>query len=136
MDKITEKAIELYDVYTAAVGGKAYDGRTLPSGAEFMADESKKTQADAWCAVAEHVYGSKTSGLSFGEALNMMKHGKAVRLPHWKPDVRIMMQLPDEHSKMTHAYLYVQSRFGCVPWVVTQVELLSMNWEIVSDLAQ
>lgn len=69
-------------------------------------------------------------GMSFGAALEALKNGKAVRLPHWQPDVRIMMQVPDDGSKMTHAYLYVQSRYGCVPWVVTQVELLSMDWEL------
>lgn len=48
MDTVTEKAIELYDVYTAAVGGKAWDGRPLPSGAEFMADASKQMPGGLW----------------------------------------------------------------------------------------
>lgn len=51
---ITELAIELYDVYCAAVGGKAYDGRPLPAGREFMNDPAKQKQADAWRAVAVH----------------------------------------------------------------------------------
>ncbi len=54
-DRVTDKAIELYDVYTAAVGGKAWDGRPLPSGTEFMHDPAKQKQANAWRAVAEHV---------------------------------------------------------------------------------
>ena len=70
-------------------------------------------------------------GKTFGCVLNALKNGMSARLPHWKPDVRIMLQVPDEHSKMTHAYLYVESRFGCVPWVVTQVELLSEEWEVI-----
>ena len=48
-----ELAILLYDTYCAAVGGKAWDGRPLPTGAEFMADPTKKLQADGWRAVAE-----------------------------------------------------------------------------------
>lgn len=68
--------------------------------------------------------------MTFGEALTALREGKAVRLPYWKPDVRIMLQNPDEHSKMTAPYLYVESRFGRVPWVVTQIELLSTAWEI------
>lgn len=70
------------------------------------------------------------TGMSFGAALEAMKNGKAVRLPHWSPEVCIRMQVPDEGSKMTHAYLYAQSRFGCVPWIPTQVELLSCEWEV------
>ena len=130
---ITDKAIELYDVYTAAVGGKAYDGRPLPSGAEFMSDPTKQKQADAWRAVAVHAVQGDTEGLSFGRALWALRQGMAVRLPHWKEDVRIKMQVPDEGSKMTHAYLYVESRFGCVPWMPTQVELLSMEWQLATE---
>ena len=70
------------------------------------------------------------TGMSFGAALEAMKNGKAVRLPHWSPEVKIQLQKPDEHSMMTHAYLYVRSRFGCVPWIPTQVELLSMDWQV------
>ena len=70
--------------------------------------------------------------MNFGGALDALRAGKAVRLPHWKSDVRIKLQTPDEHSKMTAPYLYVESRFGCVPWVVTQIELLSAEWEIAN----
>lgn len=68
---------------------------------------------------------------TFGCVLAALKEGRAARLPHWQPDVRIMLQVPDEHSKMTHTYMYVQSRFGCVPWNPTQVELLSEEWEVI-----
>lgn len=130
---ITEKAIELYDVYTAAVGGKAYDGRPLPSGEEFMSDPAKQKQADAWRAVALYALGGDTEGMNFSTALWVLQQGFAVRLPHWKEDVRIKLQVPDEGSKMTHAYLYVESRFGCVPWIPTQVELLSTEWQFATE---
>lgn len=133
-DHITEKAIELYDIYTAAVGGKAWNGDPLPTGKEFINDPAKQLQANAWRAVAEHTISAiPDTGLSFSSALNLLKQGHAVRLPHWKPDVRIKMQTPDEHSKMTAPYLYVESRFGRVPWVITQVELLSCSWEIALE---
>lgn len=122
------RAVRMYDVYCAAVGGTAYDGRPLPTGAEFFADPGKQKQADAWRAVARMV--TVGQDMSFGAALEAMKDGKAVRLPHWSPEVKIQLQKPDEHSKMTHAYLYVRSRFGCVPWIPTQVELLSCEWEV------
>ena len=73
---------------------------------------------------------NKERDMTFSEALEALKQGHAVRLPHWKKDVKIRLQQPDEYSKMTAPYLYVESRFGCVPWVITQIELLSNVWEI------
>jgi hypothetical protein len=32
---------------------------------------------------------------------------------------------------MTAPYLYVQSRFGKVPWRETMIELFSEEWEVV-----
>jgi hypothetical protein len=69
--------------------------------------------------------------MTFGLALEAMKQGRKVALPHWQPDVFISMQSVDEHSKMTHNYLYVTSRFGLVPWVATQIEMLSDDWMVV-----
>lgn len=75
----------------------------------------------------------QTTNLTFGQAFYMLKSGrcKGMRLPQWKEDVVIRIQRPDEHSKMTAPYLYVESRFGCVPWKETMIELFSDNWEVV-----
>jgi len=73
----------------------------------------------------------EATGVSFGLALEAMKQGKGARLPQWKPDVVIRAQFPDEHSKMTAPYLYVESRFGRVPWKETMIELFSDAWEVV-----
>ncbi len=54
-----------------------------------------------------------------------------MRLPQWGEDVVIRAQFPDEHSKMTAPYLYVESRFGRVPWKETNIELFAENWEVV-----
>lgn len=69
--------------------------------------------------------------MNFGLALEEVKKGKAMRLPQWAKDVIIKAQFPDEHSKMTAPYLYVESRFGCVPWKETMIELFSEKWEVV-----
>lgn len=69
--------------------------------------------------------------MNFGEALERVKKGEAMRLPQWSPEVKVMAQYPDEHSKMTAPYLYVNSRFGKVPWKETMVELFSEDWEVV-----
>jgi hypothetical protein len=73
----------------------------------------------------------RTDGLTFGLAVEAMNKGLKVRLPHWSTDVFISMQFPDEHSKMTHKYMYVTSRFGRIPWIPTQIEMLAENWQIV-----
>jgi len=72
-----------------------------------------------------------TENLSFSQAFAAVKKGAAMRLPQWKPDVMIRAQYPDKHSKMTAPYLYVESRFGRVPWKETMIELFSEEWEIV-----
>lgn len=45
-------AKDLYTVYCQAVGGKAYDGKPLPSAEEFFNDPTKQVQAQAWYKVA------------------------------------------------------------------------------------
>jgi len=79
--------------------------------------------------------------MNFGNAFNAIKDAslskvendnpKGMRLPQWQPDVVIRVQVPDENSKMTAPYLYVESRFGKVPWKETMIELFSENWELV-----
>ena len=69
--------------------------------------------------------------MNFGEALEFVKKGKGMRLPQWREDIIIYVQFPDEYSKMTAPYLYVESRFGKVPWKETMIELFSEEWEII-----
>ncbi len=69
--------------------------------------------------------------MNFSEAFEEVKKGKAMRLPQWQKDVVIKAQYPDKYSKMTAPYLYVESRFGKVPWKETMIELFSEKWEVV-----
>lgn len=69
--------------------------------------------------------------MNFGEALEQVKAGKGMRRPHWSKDVVIRAQYPDAHSKMTAPYLYVDSRYGRVPWKETMIELFTEDWEVV-----
>ena len=49
----TEKlAHAMYDAYCVQVGGKAYDGRPLPTAEEFFEDATKQKQAMGWFAAA------------------------------------------------------------------------------------
>ena len=71
--------------------------------------------------------------MNFGDAFEMIKKNVdyGMRLPAWSSDVKIKVQRPDENSKMTAPYLYVESRFGKVPWKETMIELFSEEWEVV-----
>lgn len=48
-----ELARLMYDDYSAAVGGKAFNGDALPKSDEFFGDLSKVKQANAWRVAAE-----------------------------------------------------------------------------------
>lgn len=70
--------------------------------------------------------------MRFDEAfVTVSKHKNVyMALPMWSDDVKVFCQFPDEKSKMSHKYLYVESRFGRVPWMPTQVELFSDDWKV------
>ena len=72
--------------------------------------------------------------MNFGYAFEMLKENKnnlGMRLQNWSEDVVIKIQCPDEYSKMTTPYLYVESRYGRVPWKETVVEMFSNKWQVV-----
>lgn len=72
--------------------------------------------------------------MNFGYAFEMLKENKnnlGMRLQNWSEDVVIKIQYPDEYSKMTAPYLYVESRYGRVPWKETVIEMFSNKWQIV-----
>lgn len=80
--------------------------------------------------------------MKFSEAFDViLKDGKRVlnpagceqsymRLPQWQDDVKIKIMWPSETSEMTAPYLYVESRYGRVPWKETMIELFSNDWEV------
>lgn len=69
--------------------------------------------------------------MKFEDALKQLKQGKAMRLPNWSPEVVIKVQYPCQGSEMTAPYLYVESRFGRVPWKETFIEMFSEDWAVV-----
>ena len=73
--------------------------------------------------------------MNFGEAFERVKEGKAMRLPVWSGDKLIKACFPrrEPHlpEEMTAPYLYVESRYGRVPWKETMIELFSGDWEVV-----
>lgn len=72
--------------------------------------------------------------MDFSEALREMKEGRHVTRTGWNgKGMWIALQTPDEHSKMTLPYIYMKTADGrLVPWLASQTDLLSDDWEHVS----
>lgn len=77
--------------------------------------------------------------LNFGDALNCLKNGKKVARIGWNgKGLWLELQRPDEFSKMTLPYVYLnypmdaQNTPGArVPWLASQTDLLEEDWVIV-----
>lgn len=72
-------------------------------------------------------------------ALNAMKQGKKVARLGWNgKGMWLQLQVPDEHSKMTLPYIYLNyptseanPNGARVPWVASQTDMLANDWYIV-----
>jgi hypothetical protein len=82
--------------------------------------------------------------MSFGYALEWLKEGKQVARKGWNgKGIFIELQTPDEHSKMTHPYIFIDTtglqtdnKFAPknrVPWLASQTDMLADDWIIVSE---
>ncbi len=74
-------------------------------------------------------------GVTFGRALEALKFGWSARLPSWGENVFIRAQFPDDSSKATAPYIYVESRSDIESrseWKATMIELFSDDWVIYS----
>ena len=79
-------------------------------------------------------------GMDFGGALELLKEGLKVSRLGWNgKGLWLELQRPDEHSKMTLPYIYInyptdaQNTPGArVPWLASQTDMLAEDWEIVS----
>lgn len=75
---------------------------------------------------------------SFSVALQELKKGRKARRIGWNgKGLWIELQRPDEHSKMTLPYLYLnypagdKYHNGCrVPWLPSQTDILEDDWEV------
>lgn len=80
------------------------------------------------------------NGLKFGDAIEALKSGKRVCRAGWNgKGMWINAQFPDENSKMTLPYLYIEYPTGHtaypkgsrVPWLASQTDMLSEDWQIL-----
>jgi Protein of unknown function (DUF2829) len=74
-----------------------------------------------------------------GWAIKQMRDGKRVRRFGWNgKGMWLLLQVPDDHSKMTLPYIYIEYPAGHVaypegsrvPWLASQTDLLAVDWEI------
>lgn len=86
---------------------------------------------------------NNTQLLTFGSALQLLKQGDKVARKGWNgKGIFIELQTPDENSKMTFPYIFIDTTGletenpdapkSRVPWVASQTDLLSDDWVIIS----
>jgi hypothetical protein len=77
--------------------------------------------------------------MNFGQAIELLKCGKKVARKGWNgKGIFLELQDPDEHSKMTHPYIYIDTTGleteneyapkNRVPWLASQTDMLSEDW--------
>jgi hypothetical protein len=71
--------------------------------------------------------------MPIGGAVEAMRVGQKVSRRGWNgPGQYLEMQVPDEHSKMTLPYIYINTVQGdLVPWLCSQTDLLAFDWFVV-----
>lgn len=77
----------------------------------------------------------------FGQAIEELKKGNRVKRAGWNGvGIFLELQVPDEHSKMTHPYIYIDTTElvtnnpnapkDRVPWLASQTDMLSDDWMV------
>ena len=81
--------------------------------------------------------------MDFGKALMALKAGGKVARKGWNGvGIFIELQVPDEHSKMTSPYIYINTTRlqtdnadapkSLVPWLASQTDMLADDWVILA----
>ena len=83
----------------------------------------------------------KVTNMDFGEALNELKDGNRVYRAGWNGvGMWLELQMPDEYSKMTVPYIYIEypvnpkhhayPNGSRCPWFASQTDVLSEDWQL------
>jgi hypothetical protein len=69
--------------------------------------------------------------MNFGQAIGILKQGSRVTRPGWNgKGMYLELQVPNENSKMTLPYIYMKTADNhLVPWLASQTDILSEDWE-------
>lgn len=80
--------------------------------------------------------------MDFGKALENLKNGHKVCREGWNgKGMWLLMQRPEENSKMTLPYIYIEYPTGHVaypngsrvPWLASQTDMLADDWLVLTD---
>jgi hypothetical protein len=77
--------------------------------------------------------------MNIGDAVAAMETGEKVARIGWNgKGMWLELQVPDEHSKMTLPYVYINYPAGAdntpgarCPWLASQTDLLAKDWVLV-----
>jgi hypothetical protein len=80
--------------------------------------------------------------MDFGIALQYLKQGHKVARKGWNgKGIFIKLQRPDEYSKMTHPYIFIDTTGlqtdnphapkSRVPWLASQTDMLAEDWQVI-----
>jgi hypothetical protein len=77
--------------------------------------------------------------ITFSKALEEVKAGKAIQRSGWNGSgLVIKAQFPDENSKMTLPYLYIEYPADAkttpgarCPWLASQTDIMAEDWAVV-----
>lgn len=77
--------------------------------------------------------------MDFGQALHHLRNGGKVQRSGWNgKGLWLELQVPDENSKMTLPYIYINypddaanTPGARVPWLASQTDVLAFDWNIV-----
>lgn len=69
--------------------------------------------------------------MTFANALQLLIENKDsyIRIEKWKEDVKIKI----DEDTFDASILIVESRYGKVPWIPTQIEMLTENWNFYKE---
>lgn len=80
--------------------------------------------------------------MDFGKAIELLKQGKRAKRKGWNGNgIFIELQIPDNNSKMTHPYIFIDTTGlqtsnpnapkNRVPWLASQTDILANDWEVI-----
>lgn len=77
--------------------------------------------------------------MNFGDALAAAKQGSAIQRQGWNGNgLKVKAQFPDQNSKMTLPYLYIEYPVDAkttpgarCPWLASQTDIMAEDWLVV-----